>query len=77
MTTSVQGMGISVPPRTFEEENETNTTSGKAKSLLYLTHHGKVGYLCGPEGFAPCSARWEFPKLASVAPKEVLPSALS
>lgn len=77
VTTNVRGMGISVPSRMFEEENEINTTSGKAKSLLYLTHHGKVGYLCGPEDFAPCSARWEFPKLASVAPKEVLLPALS
>lgn len=71
------GNGNLSPFQTFEEENEINTTSGKAKSLLYLTHHGEVGYLCGPEDFAPCSAGWEFPKLASVAPKEVLPPALS
>ena len=32
---------------------ETNTTkSGKAKSLLYLTCHGKVGYLCRSGYFA-------------------------
>ena len=43
VTTSVPGMGISVPSRTFEEENEINTTSGKAKSLLCLTHMASLG----------------------------------
>lgn len=76
VTMSVWGMGLSVPSRTFEKENEINTTSGKAKFLLYLSHQGKVGYLCEPECYEPRSAGWEIPKLASVAPKEALPSAL-
>ena len=73
VTMSVWGMGLSVPDRMFEKENEINTTSGKAKSLLYLSHQGKVGYLCGPECYEPRSSGWEIPKLASVAPRRCCP----